>query len=85
MCLHVTAPKQLLSRRAGGLQSLIVPERMLCARAAVSGNIPEEPVITSDGHVFEKRLVIKHLEVRRWRRCPLCCRPAPSWCDGGAD
>mmetsp|Transcript_11912 Transcript_11912/g.35648 ORF Transcript_11912/g.35648 Transcript_11912/m.35648 type:complete len:519 (-) Transcript_11912:687-2243(-) len=32
---------------------------MFCA---ISGNVPEEPVVTSDGHVFEKRLVLKHLE-----------------------
>ena len=30
----------------------------------VSGNVPEEPVCTADGYVFEKRLVEKHLEVR---------------------
>jgi hypothetical protein len=29
----------------------------------VSGNVPEEPVCTADGYVFEKRLVEKHLEV----------------------
>ena len=35
----------------------------------VSGNVPEEPVCTADGYVFEKRLVEKHLEVsvlRAW-------------------
>jgi pre-mRNA-processing factor 19 len=30
---------------------------------AVSGNVPEEPVCTADGYLFEKRLIEKHLEV----------------------
>lgn len=38
---------------------------MVFARmCAVSGNVPEEPVCTADGYVFEKRLIEKHLEVR---------------------
>lgn len=50
--------------------------RALCGScSAVSGNIPEEPVVTSDGHVFEKRLVLKHLEVRS-RASPICSAAA---------
>lgn len=32
---------------------------MFCA---ISGGIPEEPVVSADGHVFERRLVEKHIE-----------------------
>jgi hypothetical protein len=41
-------------------QTLADHEALMCA---VSGNVPEEPVCTADGYIFEKRLIEKHLEV----------------------
>jgi hypothetical protein len=35
---------------------------MFCA---LSGEIPQEPVVSvKSGHVFEKRLIVQHIEVR---------------------
>jgi len=37
------------------------------ARAAVSGTVPEEPVINKQsGLLFEKRLIEKHVQVSAW-------------------
>ncbi len=36
----------------------------LCSLCTVSGSVPEEPVVsTKSGHIFEKRLVLKAIEV----------------------
>ena len=60
-CLHAPAP----AMRA--LMRLAKPSLLLLTRCpnAVSGTVPEEPVINKNsGLLFEKRLVEKHVQVR---------------------
>ncbi len=40
-----------------------IEKAMFCA---LSGEIPQEPVVSvKSGHVFEKRLIVQHIEVRK--------------------
>ena len=39
---------------------------LLCA---VSGSVPEDPVASKDGYIFERRLIEKHVQVWRYALC----------------
>ena len=54
----------------------LAPSRMFCA---ISGTTPEEPVISSrTGHLYEKSLITKALQVRPCDDPSIRVRPAPA-------